>query len=32
MCHELHTAYALEVKIEEAAVLLKKQAVKAQGI
>jgi len=25
---KLHTAYALEAKIEEAAVLLKKQAVK----
>jgi len=28
----LHAAYALEAKIEEAAVLLKKQEVKAQGI
>jgi len=32
MLCELHVAYALEAKIEEAAVLLKKQAVKAQGI
>jgi len=29
---ELHAAYALEKKIEEAAVLLKRQAVKDQGI
>jgi len=29
---ELHVAYALERKIEEAAFLLKRQAVKAQGI
>jgi len=29
---ELHAAYALERKIEEAAVLLERQAVKAQGI
>jgi len=29
---ELHVAYALERKIEEAAVLLERQAVKAQGI
>jgi len=29
---KLHAAYALEAKIKEAAVLLKKQAVEAQGI
>jgi len=32
MHQELHAAYALEKKIEEAAVLLKRQAVEDQGI
>jgi len=32
MHHKLHAAYALEAKIKEAAVLLKGQSVKAQGI